>query len=117
MWSAVAALAAGLGPALGGVLVELQGWRLVFLVNVPLGALALVLARRTLVESRAPGRRTVPDLIGATQLAAATALFTLGVVAGRHVGLGQPGDLGLHRRGRRRSAPCSSRAAAGTPRR
>ena len=90
MWSAVAALAAGLGPALGGVLVELEGWRLVFLVNVPLSALALVLARRTLVESRAPGRRTVPDLVGASQLAVATTLFTLGVVEGDTWGWDSP---------------------------
>ncbi len=94
LWSAMAALAAGLGPALGGVLVELEGWRLVFLVNVPLGALALLLARRTLVESRAPGKRTVPDLIGATQLAGATALFTLGLVQGDTWGWDSPATWG-----------------------
>ncbi len=94
LWSASAALAAGLGPSLGGVLVELSGWRLVFLVNVPLGALALLMSRRTLVESRAPGRRTVPDLIGATELAAATALFTLAVVQGDSWGWTSPATLG-----------------------
>ncbi|HMS62565.1 MAG TPA: MFS transporter [Solirubrobacteraceae bacterium] len=94
MWSAMAALAAGLGPGLGGILVELEGWRLVFLVNVPLGALALLLARRTLVESRAPGKRTVPDLIGATELAVATALFTLGVVQGDTWGWDSPATWG-----------------------
>ncbi len=94
LWSASAALAAGLGPSLGGVLVELQGWRLVFLVNIPLGALALLMARRTLIESRAPGRRTVPDLIGALELAAATALFTLGIVQGDAWGWGSPATWG-----------------------
>ncbi len=45
LWSAVAALAAGLGPSLGGVLVEVDGWRLVFLVNVPVGIVALMLSQ------------------------------------------------------------------------
>src|SRR6202035_4686823 len=44
--SAVAAAAAGLGPSLGGLLVAADDWRLVFLVNLPIGAAAIVLARR-----------------------------------------------------------------------
>ena len=70
LWSAVAALAAGIGPPLGGLLITASDWRLVFLVNVPVGIVALVLARRVLVESRAPGRRRMPDLLGAVVLAA-----------------------------------------------
>lgn len=94
MWSAAAALAAGLGPSLGGVLVELGGWRLAFLVNLPIGVLAVVASKRTLVESRAPGRRTVPDLPGALLLAMATALLTLGVIQGREWGWLGPAVLG-----------------------
>src|SRR5215213_4329155 len=82
LWSAAAALAAGLGPSLGGVLVEAGGWRLAFLVNLPLGAVALLAGRRTLVESRAPGRRTMPDLTGAGLAAVAIAVVTLGIVQG-----------------------------------
>src|SRR5690348_4706598 len=55
--SAVGAAAAGLGPSLGGLLVAADNWRLVFLVNLPIGVVAVVLARRQLVESRTPGRR------------------------------------------------------------
>ena len=43
-WSAVGALGAGLGPVVGGLLVQ-ANWRLVFWVNVPVGIVALVLAR------------------------------------------------------------------------
>ena len=82
MWSAAAALAAGLGPSLGGVLVDLGGWRLAFLVNLPIGLAAIIASKRTLVESRAPGRRSVPDLLGALALAGAIALLTLGIVKG-----------------------------------
>jgi NTE family protein len=84
--SAVAAAAAGLGPSLGGLLVAIANWRLVFLVNLPIGAAAVVLARRQLVESRTPGRRRLPDLAGALLLALAVAALVLGVVKGQEWG-------------------------------
>ena len=43
MWSATGALAAGIGPSIGGLLVVLSDWRLVFLINLPLGLLAWLL--------------------------------------------------------------------------
>ena len=84
--SAVAAGAAGLGPSLGGLLVAAGDWRLVFLVNLPIGVVAIVLTRRHLVESRAPGRRRMPDLAGALLLAVAIAALVLGVVKGEDWG-------------------------------
>ena len=50
LWGAAAAAAAAVGPTLGGALVELAGWRLVFLVNLPLGAAVLLAGRRLLPE-------------------------------------------------------------------
>ncbi len=82
LWGAIAAIAAGLGPAVGGLLVELQSWRLTFLVNLPIGLIAIYLAGRRLVESRAPGRRTMPDLAGAALLALSIALLTFAIVEG-----------------------------------
>ncbi|WP_373424931.1 MFS transporter [Mycobacterium simiae] len=82
LWGAAGAIAAGLGPPIGGALVEASGWRWVFLVNVPLGILAVLAARRTLVESRAAGRRRVPDVRGALLLAIALGLLTLGMIKG-----------------------------------
>jgi hypothetical protein len=61
--SAVGAAGAGLGPSLGGLLVTAANWRLVFLVNVPVGVAAVLLARRRLAESRAPGRRRIPETL------------------------------------------------------
>ena len=86
LWGATAAVAAGLGPPIGGALVEVGGWRWAFYVNIPFGIAAVVAARRQLVESRAPGRRTLPDLLGATLLAAALAALTLGIVKGNEWG-------------------------------
>jgi EmrB/QacA subfamily drug resistance transporter len=86
--SAVAAAAAGLGPSLGGVLVAASDWRLVFLVNLPIGVAAVLLARRRLVESRTPGRRRMPDVLGALLFALAIASLVLGVVKGQEWGWG-----------------------------
>ena len=81
--SAVGAAAAGLGPSLGGVLVAAANWRLVFLVNLPIGVAAVLLARRRLIESRMPGRRRIPDLPGALLFAVAIAALVLGIVKGQ----------------------------------
>ncbi|WP_162250906.1 MDR family MFS transporter/patatin-like phospholipase family protein [Nocardioides sp. Root140] len=86
LWGASAAAAAGLGPPIGGALVEWGNWRWAFLVNVPFGLLAIVAARRGLVESRSPGRRKVPDLRGALALAVALALLTTAITTGNDWG-------------------------------
>ncbi len=92
--SAVGAAAAGLGPSLGGLLVAAANWRLVFLVNVPIGVAAALLARRRLVESRAPGRRRIPDLPGALLFAIAIAALVLGIVKGQEWGWGSARFIG-----------------------
>ena len=92
--SAVAAVAAGLGPSLGGLLVSVDDWRLVFLVNLPIGIAAVVLARRRLVESRAPGRRRMPDLLGSALFAFAVAALVLGVVKGSEWGWANARTIG-----------------------
>jgi len=94
LWTAVAALAAGVGPSLGGFLVTLSDWRLVFLVNIPVGIAAVLLARRHLTESRAPGRRRLPDVPGAFILALAIALLVLGLVQGQDWGWASARVLG-----------------------
>src|SRR5438046_7288926 len=68
----VFAVAASVGPLLGGVLVDHASWRWVFYVNLPTGALALIglHLRLPAVEVHAP--RTRLDLPGAGLLAAAS---------------------------------------------
>ncbi|WP_336921941.1 MFS transporter [Aquipuribacter sp. SD81] len=94
LWGAAAAIASGLGPPAGGALVAVDSWRLAFLVNVPLGIAAVVLARRCLVESRSPGVRRTPDLLGALLLAAALGALTTGLVQGPDRGWGDWRVLG-----------------------
>jgi EmrB/QacA subfamily drug resistance transporter len=70
LWAAVGGMAAALGPVIGGLLVEVN-WRWVFLVNLPVGVAALLLARRALPESRDETTHTRPDILGAGLLAVA----------------------------------------------
>ena len=53
-WSAFSALALVLGPLLGGVLVQRAGWPSIFLINLPLGLLALALGAWGIPERRHP---------------------------------------------------------------
>ena len=94
LWGASAAVAAGLGPPIGGVLVELGGWRWAFFVNLPFGIAALVFARRHLVESRAPGRRRMPDLVGAGLMVALLVVLNLGIIKGGDWGWTSPAVIG-----------------------
>ncbi len=57
VWAACNGLALAIGPTLGGLLIGQFGWRSIFLVVVPLGFVAFVLAARTMKESSDPGGR------------------------------------------------------------
>src|SRR3954469_13296092 len=61
MWGGIGALAVATGPSLGAAIVSAGGWRWAFFVNLPIGAVLLVLARRTLNESRADDETGRPD--------------------------------------------------------
>jgi EmrB/QacA subfamily drug resistance transporter len=93
IWSATGAVAAALGPSLGGVLVEEAGWRWVFFVNVPIGLLALLPARRLLRETRDPAG-VLPDALGSALMVAGVGALALGIVQGPEWGWGSAGVLG-----------------------
>lgn len=86
VWAAVGAVAAAAGPPLGGLLTEVS-WRLVFLVNVPVGIVAVALAGRVLTEARDDAARR-PDLAGTVLLVAAISLLSLGLVQAPEWGWG-----------------------------
>ncbi|WP_084780782.1 MFS transporter [Planobispora rosea] len=57
VWSAMAAAGAGSGVALGGILTETAGWPWIFLINVPIGLVALAVSPRLLPADRLPAAR------------------------------------------------------------
>lgn len=81
----MSAIGTTLGPSLGGVLIAGLGWRMIFLVNVPLGILNLFLADRTLPADRSGLRENRPsfDHRGTLLLAASLAAYALAMTIGR----------------------------------
>ncbi|WP_372515763.1 MFS transporter [Streptantibioticus silvisoli] len=82
--AAAQALGLALGPTVGGLLVSTLGWRWVFLVNVPVGAVAWIAGRYLLPRTRARGRGGPLDTPGILLLSAATgaALLALSAASG-----------------------------------
>jgi MFS family permease len=81
----MSAVGTALGPSLGGILIAGFGWRAIFLVNVPLGLLTFVLARRYLpVDRRGPKTdRAGFDTTGTLLLALTLAAYALAMTIGR----------------------------------
>ena len=86
VWAATGGIAAASGPPLGGLLVQAD-WRLVFLVNVPVGLLGLGFGLRTLAERREPNAAR-PDVAGALALMLAVGALVVAIVKGQEWGWG-----------------------------
>ena len=85
-WSAFSAAAAGVGPVLGGWLIQVASWRWVFWINIPIAVVTLAITSRAVPESRDEKARLL-DLPGA-------ALATLGL-GGLVFGLLEAPQLGF----------------------
>ena len=81
----MSAIGTALGPSLGGALLAGPGWRAIFLVNVPLGLVALVLAHRYLPADRNLEDRERPrfDVAGTLLLAFSLGAYALAMTMGR----------------------------------
>ncbi|MEU9201091.1 DHA2 family efflux MFS transporter permease subunit [Streptomyces sp. NPDC048332] len=93
VWGAVGSMAAAVGPSLGGLLVDVWGWRSVFLINLPIG-LAIVAVSARLAGDEPSGRR-LPDPVGTLALALGIGGVVFGVTQGTDWGWGSGRVLAL----------------------
>jgi EmrB/QacA subfamily drug resistance transporter len=95
IWAAVGALGFAVGPVTGGALAQHLHWSWIFWINVPVGLLALLVGRRTIVESRddSVGRRI--DLPGVATSGAGLLALTYALIEANRYGWSSPTILGL----------------------
>jgi EmrB/QacA subfamily drug resistance transporter len=75
------------GPLVGGGLTSAFGWRSIFIINIPIGIVALAITRKYVRESRDPHARRI-DWAGQTVLTGGLFLLVLGLLRGNDVGWG-----------------------------
>jgi EmrB/QacA subfamily drug resistance transporter len=90
LWGAMGALGAAFGPSVGAVLIEASDWRLIFLINVPLGIIVVAAARRLVPESRGDETTGALDLIGVPVGISGVALIMWGIVRSETGGWADP---------------------------
>jgi len=83
-----------LGPALGGVLTQVATWRAIFLINAPIGLLAIVWAARVL-PAETPGKGQSFDVKGAALSGVALFALLLALSDGQQWGWTSPAIIGL----------------------
>jgi len=94
VWGGVVGLSLGLGPVLGGVLIDTVGWQSIFWINIPIGLTALVLAARFVPESRAPRARRV-DACGQLLVIVLLASLTYAIIDAPRSGWASPTTVSL----------------------
>jgi EmrB/QacA subfamily drug resistance transporter len=88
IWGALAASGATVGLVMGGLLTRYAGWQYIFYLNVPIGAIALLLAPRIVPESRLAATRRRFDAGGALLGTGGLVLLVYGISQAPRYGWG-----------------------------
>ena len=86
VWGFVSSAGGAVGVVLGGVLTQTGDWHLIFLLNVPIGIVAIALARPLLPSGRGVGLAAGVDLWGALAITAAPILAVYGILQASDAG-------------------------------
>jgi len=92
IWGGIAGLAVASGPLVGGAVTQGLDWHWIFWVNVPIGAIAIVLSRLRLTESHGPATRL--DLPAAALVSAGAVAIVWGLMRSGDVGWGSGQVIG-----------------------
>ncbi len=95
IWGALGGSGAAVGVLLGGILTKYLGWQWIFFVNVPVGAIVLVLTRPIVPESRADLGHRRFDAVGALSVTGGLALLVYAISKAPDVGWGTGRTIGL----------------------
>jgi EmrB/QacA subfamily drug resistance transporter len=87
VWGAITGLAVAIGPVIGGALTTGLSWRWIFLVNVPIGVVAIALCLLRVDESRQRGAHRV-DPIGVVSFSGALGALVYALIKGNSSGWG-----------------------------
>jgi EmrB/QacA subfamily drug resistance transporter len=93
VWGAITGLAVAIGPVIGGALTSGISWRWIFLVNVPIGVIAVFISMLRVEESKPP-RAQMPDLIGVVTFSGALGALVYALIKGNDLGWGSTPVLG-----------------------
>jgi EmrB/QacA subfamily drug resistance transporter len=102
VWGGVSGLASGLGPVLGGIIIQYVtwpsvagSWRWIFLVNIPVGIVGVLLTLRLVPESKNPTAVESLDLPGVGLLSISLFCLTFALIEGQKYGWTSATILGL----------------------
>ena len=94
IWVSASAAATAAGPIIGGIFVEHISWQSVFFINLPVGAIALVVGALVLNETRESQRQRF-DVFGVLTLALGLLAIVYGLVNAPNWGWGTASTLGI----------------------
>lgn len=95
IWGTVGSAGAAAGPTLGALAIEAVNWRLVFLLNLPIGIVSLALSPRILQESTVKtGSDAAIDVVSTVIGTAGIAAFTLAILQGPRWGWSSASVIG-----------------------
>ena len=90
LWAGISGLALGMGPVVGGLLVEKAGWEWIFFLNVPVALVAIPVTIYAVQESRDPSAVRRVDFAGILTLTVGLGALVLGLVQSNDYGWMSP---------------------------
>jgi EmrB/QacA subfamily drug resistance transporter len=86
IWVGVSAMALAIGPLVGGILTEQINWSWIFFINVPVGIVAIIVARLVIDESRDESEEQRLDLPGLLSSGVGLFALTYGLIESNNYG-------------------------------